>query len=689
MNHIPHWQLADWRIDPASNLLQNKTQQLALEPRVMTALVLLLQADGQTVTDTAMLQGVWPGLVVSDASLYKVVAQLRKALADQQKPYQLIERVHSKGYRLLQPAIRIPAVVTSSLQPTNEAMQVDASIVAAVAAIANPNASETQPEQSAMLTPRGFQQLAEPTTKIIEQRRFTTPLFWGICLLVLIGFAGWFSLSKNSPMEAGLTEQVVPLLATKVNSATMHDEVVSSIDIALNITPGTALSSAILPEAGFSQQQWEQFLQAKWLAQQPKAAAVKQAIDLLQQMLPTLQQSAPLLTELCNSYHYMHIYGDWPLQKVQALCEPLLRQALQLQPNSAAALASFGALMLSQQNLPAAAHYLDQALALDANDRNTLLWRAALYRGQDQFSAASKLLQQAIQLDPLSGLLKRHYAYSLIGNGMLSEARDQFRQSLLLDPDYSDRALDELEMLPLTSARAAAFLNWAKRFPDRMQHPGRLVNLALVQLSLMQLDVAEETLQQAAKLYPQQQFVLLAKAMLAQAKGHPEQARLLLTERARRRPDHPMFQLQALLLADDIDFGQLQPKFLQLYPHFAENPLAASQQALAQKQQVLVLYWLLTVPPVDRVPYQRMISDFVVAQTDVDSLSLQLYCVVGLTEQANQLAQQLLQQDWLPSPQDNYYLAEQHPLWRQLDPEIFRQIQQQRQKVLQLTDHPL
>ena len=450
--------------------------------------------------------------------------------------------------------------------------------------------------------------------------------------------------------------------------------------------PAKPPPAQLTPAAGFSQAQWQQYQQAKWLAQQPKAAEITQAVELLTALLPTQQHYAPLLTDLCKSYHLLHIYSDWPLPKVLALCEPLLRQALQLQPNSAAALASFGALMLSQQNIPAATQYLDQALALDPQDHNTLLWRAMLYRSQDQFPAAIDLLKQAIRLDPLSGLLKRHYAYSLIGHGMLSEARDQFRQSLLLDGDYSDRALDELEMLPLTAARAIAYLQWAKRFPDRLQHPGRLVNLALVQLSLNQLAEATTTLEQAASQYPQHQFVLLAQAMLAQASGSPENARQLLIERAKRRPDHRMFQLQALLLADDIDFQQLQPELLQLLPEFATDPLAATRQALAQKQQMLVLYWLLTVPESDRKPYQPLIADFVTAQTEADGLSLQLLCAVGLTDQANQLALQLLQQDWLPSPHDNYYLAEQHPLWRQLDPVIFEHIQQQRQKVLQAID---
>lgn len=622
------WQLADWRIEPDSHRLYPLAadtrlvtgQPLQLEPRVMTALVLLLQAGDRTLTDAELLQGVWPGLVVSDASLYKVVAELRKALSDQQKPYQLIERVHGKGYRLLQVAVRCEPVSTVAM-------------AAAGTALPEPVAD----------SPRYWQ-------------RWSVAIFsagaLGLSALMIL----WWYLASASP-ESGQQPPASAVAAAK--------------------------QAQLPPAAGFSWPQWQQYQQAQWLVQQNKASDITQGVALLQQLLPQHQQYSPLLVELCNSYHALHIYSDWPLAKVLALCEPLLRQALQQQPDSALALASFGALLLSQHKLAAAGHYLDQALALDADNPQALLWRATLHRQQDQYPQAIALLQLAIRLNPLSGALKRHYAYSLIGNGMLSEARHQFQQALLLENDYSDRALDELEMLPLTTARAIAFLQWAQRFPDRLQQPGRLVNLALIQLSLQQFDAAEQTLQQASVSAASHHFVLLARAMLLQARGEPANARRLLQQRATNRPEHAMFQLQALLLPDDVPPHQLAADFLRLYPSFARDSSAAVRQALANKQQVLVLYWLLTQSPAVRQQWQTEILRFVDAQAEADSLNLQLLCVVGLTEQANHLARQLLQQDWLPSPHDNYYLAEQHPLWRQLAPDIFAGIKRQRQRVLQ------
>ena len=95
----------------------------------------------------------------------------------------------------------------------------------------------------------------------------------------------------------------------------------------------------------------------------------------------------------------------------------MLQQALQQQTDFAPALGSFGALQLSRHNLAGAEYYLDKAIKLLPKDPQILLWRAALYRRQGQYDAATHLMATATELAPLSGLMKRHYAYSLIGKG--------------------------------------------------------------------------------------------------------------------------------------------------------------------------------------------------------------------------------------------------------------------------------
>ncbi|MGP9802157.1 tetratricopeptide repeat protein [Rheinheimera sp. NSM] len=438
----------------------------------------------------------------------------------------------------------------------------------------------------------------------------------------------------------------------------------------------------LVPAEGFSHHDWSMLQQALYLLNQPQAETISEAVHILRELLPVYPTYPPLLVGLCNSYHAMHIYSDWPLQKVLALCEPLLQQALLQQTDFAPALGSFGALQLSRQNLAGASYYLDKAMHLQPKDPQILLWRAALYRAQGRYDDAATLMTTATALAPLSGLLKRHYAYSLIGNGELSQARAVFQQALLLEDNYSDRALDELELLPLTSQRALAFLLWAERFPDRLNSPERWTQLSLVQLSLQQIELAKASLQHAVSMSDKHPFVLLAQAMFAQAQTHTAEANTYLQQRASLKPQHKIFQLQALFLSPPAAARSQQSAFLQLLPHYQQNADLAIQQDLANNKQLNVLYFLLSLPQTERQVYQSSISAFVSNQQTADSLSLQLLCAVDLKAQANQLALQLLDNDWLPSPHDDYYVAEQHPLWQQLSAEFFSKLQQQRQQVL-------
>lgn len=81
-----------------------------LEPRTMRLLLVLAQARGEVVLADALLDAVWPGLVVTPSSLYDAVAQLRKVLGPDH-----VATVPRKGYRLATPVSPIaPTAPTGS-----------------------------------------------------------------------------------------------------------------------------------------------------------------------------------------------------------------------------------------------------------------------------------------------------------------------------------------------------------------------------------------------------------------------------------------------------------------------------------------------------------------------------------------------------------------------------------------------
>lgn len=632
----------------------------------MTALQALFQAPQHSLTDAELMQSIWPDVVVSDASLYQVVAQLRKVFGDQQKPYQLIERVQRKGYRLCQPA----TAIEPQLRPTDNAHRAEDAFCHSALNTANAPSEPSTSIKQASRTPQSWQN---------GWRFFLVLALLLASSLLVLRWLDQLTLT-TVPITTSTGESSPPALANSNQQNLQHNPPQSA---------QLSWSASLTAPAQFSSAQWSQWQQAVYLLQQPRSEDIRQAQQLLEQLLNALQQLSPVLVALCDSYHALYHYDDWSLTQVLAQCDPLLQQTLRQTADFAPALSSFGALRLSAGDLDSADYYLHKANQLQPNDADTLLRLSLLARQQGNLAQAVQYSAQALSLRPLSGLLARQHAYHLIANGQLTQARAQFQQALLLDHNYSDRPLDELELLPLTGARALAAFDWAARFPDRLaQQPGRQIHLALVYLSLGQIAESEQLLQQLPLAAQQSAFGLLARAMLAQAQNtnpsHADStAAALLVQRAALQPSQRLFQLQALLLNPaNLHSQQTRTRSLQQFyqwlPAYQTNAMAALQQDLAAHQQLHALFYLLCLPDEQRHTYQTLVLAHVQAQASPDSFSLKLLLATGLSQQAAQLAEQLLAADWLPAVHDDFYLAEQNPLYQQLPATVQQQIQQRR-----------
>lgn len=90
--------LGPWQVDASLDELRGPGTVHKLEPRAMRLLQALAQAGGEVVAADALLDAVWPGLVVTPSSLYDAVTQLRRALG----PGHVLN-VARKGYRLATP----------------------------------------------------------------------------------------------------------------------------------------------------------------------------------------------------------------------------------------------------------------------------------------------------------------------------------------------------------------------------------------------------------------------------------------------------------------------------------------------------------------------------------------------------------------------------------------------------------
>jgi transcriptional activator of cad operon len=103
MNTTPaaQLQIGDWRVDPANGQISRGDDVVQLEARTLRLLLNLAGKPGAVVSIDELLDEVWPGVTVTQDSVYQAVASLRRQLGDDPKRPRYIANVPRLGYRMV------------------------------------------------------------------------------------------------------------------------------------------------------------------------------------------------------------------------------------------------------------------------------------------------------------------------------------------------------------------------------------------------------------------------------------------------------------------------------------------------------------------------------------------------------------------------------------------------------------
>ncbi len=110
--------LGEWTVRPERNLLETSGDSHHLEPKVMDALLLLVDRGGEVVSKDELIDEVWEGRIISEGTLTNTIAELRGALGDDARNPSFIETIPKRGYRLVCPVEELPAGEISSAEET-------------------------------------------------------------------------------------------------------------------------------------------------------------------------------------------------------------------------------------------------------------------------------------------------------------------------------------------------------------------------------------------------------------------------------------------------------------------------------------------------------------------------------------------------------------------------------------------
>jgi eukaryotic-like serine/threonine-protein kinase len=100
---LPPLVFGPFTFDTQSRLLRREGREIALPPRVLGVLELLLQRAGDVVSRQELIDAVWKDAFVTDTSLAEAVSVLRQGLGDDPQAPTYIQTLHRRGYRFVAP----------------------------------------------------------------------------------------------------------------------------------------------------------------------------------------------------------------------------------------------------------------------------------------------------------------------------------------------------------------------------------------------------------------------------------------------------------------------------------------------------------------------------------------------------------------------------------------------------------
>ena len=115
--HQDSYRFGHYELRPKRRELLGEGQPIELQPRVFDLLAFLLAHRDRVVTKDELLEAVWPGVVVTDASLARAVMKARRALGDDAERQHSIKTVHGYGYRFVATLKPVPSASVAPASP--------------------------------------------------------------------------------------------------------------------------------------------------------------------------------------------------------------------------------------------------------------------------------------------------------------------------------------------------------------------------------------------------------------------------------------------------------------------------------------------------------------------------------------------------------------------------------------------
>jgi len=589
--------LGDWEVLPQRGVICRGGEEVHPEPKVLAVLLALARRNGDLVTQDELIDEVWEGRAFGNEPIQRCIALLRRHFGDT-RPYQYIETLQRRGYRLIKPVelhVQPDVLLAEPADENNNDTRLWKIVTAVVAAGFLAIAAFTWWP----LTPRGpyVQSIAilpmdnlsgDPANQyLLEGTRNSLAHRLAELQDFAVKNVRHYPETNREPSEIAATLNVESLLygalqkQGDVLKITWH--IVSGED---NVTVGSGeeignlggvfrlqeqLAQAVRGElAGSKTPQlvmraepesaaYNSFMRGMYLLERrSEPGKLEAAIGLFEESVLLDESFGPAYLALAEGYALLPDYRDLPLEENHRLAVETVEKGISVDRSIENAAASIYGFIYHQQKRwheSEEAHLRAvNAVVVDANSFN---WYSRMLASVGRREDSLKWILAAENIDPDNPILINRIALTYLWLGNTRRAHEYFERAGELVPGGRNQVLgyallllrlgriEEAKTLAIDEAHFGnAPADWIEPVFSAFADPTR-INEAL---DLLDRHWAERTLEP--------QVVLIARTALGDVEGALEIAQLL------EQPGE-IFEMD-LLFIDELEALRLHPEFIPL-----------------------------------------------------------------------------------------------------------------------------
>ncbi len=485
------FKFADVEVREREFCLVKAGEVLPVEPKTFRVLLFLLRNPQKLIAKEELLNAVWGDAAVTESSLTRTIAQLRRLLGDEVRNPRYIETVATVGYRFLRPVDVSDSLngqpepgvslVTSDAAPrlrffrSRGGWLVSAMIAAAlfvavglliqrrwrtaepirslaVIPLVNLSGDASEEYFADGMTDELITELARiPGLRVVSRTSAMQEKGLRKPLRQIAGELNVDGIVEGSVARSGdrvrITAQLVDARSDKhLWAQSFEGELSDVLSLQSSVAPEIALQTqiALAPVAStnigaerrIDPAAHDAYLRGLYFLQKREADT---SVAYFQKATSMEPGYAPAFAGLANALHSEWVIGLVPPGQAMPAALATAKRAIQIDPNSGEAYTVLGSIETDYEwNLDAAERDLERGVALSPSSSYAYLHYAIFLDAMNRPEEAVTAMRRALELDPLSFYMNRHLGTTLYVARRYDEALYHLGQAREMEPGKAD-----------------------------------------------------------------------------------------------------------------------------------------------------------------------------------------------------------------------------------------------------------